>query len=92
MEEEEEIKEQVATNYKRRHSSVMYHNSARSETQRDTHAVLSGGGLENGSEETGGEGEAGHPEDGGWVGRLRPLRKLLHAQNQVPSPRCQRLH
>ena len=36
-------------------------------TWRYTHAVGPGVGLQNGGEEAGGEGEAGHPEDGWGV-------------------------
>ena len=51
-----------------------------------TNVVLSGGGLQHGSEEPGGEGEPRGPEQDGGRPCAGPLADLLHASYEVSRP------
>lgn len=53
--------------------------------------MLSCIGLQHGSEETIGKGEAGEPEQTGRLGCLSPACKLIDSLAKIPGPSCQGL-
>lgn len=56
-----------------------------------THILLPSMRLQHSGEEAIGEGEAGEPEQFGWVGGLGPQLKLTDPLAKISGPRCQGL-
>jgi len=84
--------ETVARKLLQRDLSTDSGGSVHGSQERATDRVESGGHLQDGGEEPGGEREGRQPEDHRRVRRRRPLLELIDTKDQIASPRRQRLH